>query len=110
MPAVDLSAIKPQDIIDVSDYPQRGEALHDLICGAVKDTQAGALLLPLPWLLFVNAEQFKSLDPLGQMPRMSGSADRIYQTPLNVMEVHVKDNALPSAPPTNTLSEIGFEV
>lgn len=96
MPKLNVEALPATDKLDITPLRERGAELHTAICNAVKDTQSGALFLPLPYVIIMTMEQFKSLDPEGHMVAMQTTdghrlEDRIYRTPDNIMEVHVKD-------------------
>jgi hypothetical protein len=76
--------------LDITELREHGVALHEAICNAVKDTQ-GLILAPLPDVLVMTARQYEELDPLGGMASAYQSKDRIYMTPMNAMDVVVKD-------------------
>lgn len=78
------------DLIDITDLKETGEALKQAIFNAVKDTQ-GILLAPLPNVLLMTKAQYDDLDPNPEMVKAYKSKDRIYVTPLNAMDIVVKD-------------------
>lgn len=79
-----------RDTIDISDLKETGPELHQAICNAVKDTQ-GIIMTPLPNVLVMTVAQYIDLDPYGDMIGAYRSKQRIYITPLNAMDIVVKD-------------------
>lgn len=79
------------DTLDITPLKETGLALKQAILNAVKDTQSAVLLTPLPNKLVMTAKQFAELDPLGGMQMAYQSEERIYMTPLNAMDVVIKD-------------------
>jgi hypothetical protein len=88
-----------ENVLDITDLKEHGPALHTAIVNAVKDTQ-GTILAPLPDVLVMTALQYKELD--AGMMQAYQSDDRIYMTPLNAMNVRVKD--------TQNLAHVGVDV
>lgn len=91
--------IDPNPItLDITDWKQHGQALHEAIDSAVSDTQAW-ILQPLPNHLVMTQAQFLDLDKLSgnmqemhdydEFGRLTSSTDRLYVTSKNVMECKV---------------------
>lgn len=92
--------LRSDEYIDIT--PEREvdrEKLRAIIFNAVKDTQSAVLLAPLPHLLVMTKAQYDILDPDPDDPEVDDpyivaayrSKDRIYLTPLNAMDIVVKD-------------------
>jgi len=82
--------VASSDYIDITPLKETGQALKQAIFNAVKDTQ-GVILAPLPNVLIMTKAQYDELDPDPEMQKAYKSKDRIYITPLNAMDVVVKD-------------------
>lgn len=74
--------------LDMRISPKLGPELNQEIIESVAATQR-FILKPLPNWLIVTYDQFVSLHRYTQP--IEGTSDRLYQTPLNVMEVEVDE-------------------
>lgn len=87
---LNFSTYMAKNTLDITSLTERGEALKQAIFNAVKDTQA-IIMAPLPNELIMTAAQYEDQDPLGDMAQAYKSKDRVYITPLNAMDIVVKD-------------------
>jgi len=90
MSKTNYASFSGRNELDVSDLRERGEELKQAIFNAVKDTQ-GIIMSPLPNVLIMTAEQYMDQDPNPEMMPAYKSKDRLFITPLNAMDVVVKD-------------------
>jgi hypothetical protein len=74
--------------LDITGYKLKRERLVEQILEDVKATQM-FVGRHLPDKLFMTKDQFELLED--DMELMENTVDRIYITPMNVMEVHVVD-------------------
>lgn len=75
-------------VLDITPLRETGEELVRAIYNAVRDTQV-PIMTQLPNILLMTAAQYKDLDH--HMINAYKSKDRVYMTPLNAMDVVVKD-------------------
>lgn len=80
------------NVLDITDLKETGVELMQAIHDAVKDTQS-VIITTLPNVLIMTSAQFESLDPYGEIVSTYRSKDRVYITPLNAMDVVIKDKA-----------------
>jgi hypothetical protein len=82
--------------LDVSDLSERDDTLRLAIFNAVKDTQS-VVIKPLPNVLVMNKEQFDNQLLADEMVAPDGYTDpykpkdHLWITPLNAMDIVVKD-------------------
>lgn len=74
-------------ILDMTDCHKTGEELKAQILQDVKDTQIFAGR-NLPDKMIITETQFKSIED--DLERMHETEDRMYVTPMNVMEVQIE--------------------
>ena len=87
---ITFGADESTNTLDITDLKEHGLALHEAICNAVKDTQS-IVIRQLPNILLMTLAQYQELDPLGDMNGAANAKQRIYMTPLNAMDVVVKN-------------------
>lgn len=89
--------LRPDEYIDISAERETNPTkLQEVICNAVKDTQPGFMMVPLPHMLIMTARQYVILDPYDDMVGAYKAKERVYITRdrgdiLNAMDVVVKD-------------------
>jgi len=76
-------------VLDITDAKETGLMLKQAILSAVKDTQR-IILAPLPDQLLMTKDQYDMLQDDPDMQKMYQSDNLLYITPLNAMEVKVK--------------------
>lgn len=76
-------------VLDITKWSQTGNELKRGIVDAVKDTQQ-PILTELPGEILMTHDQFDMLVTDPQAKGMYDSKDFVYMTPLNSMEVRVK--------------------
>lgn len=72
--------------MDMTHYKLKGEALKEQILKDVKSSQV-LYGMHLPDKMFITEDQFKSIED--DTERMDETEERMYITPMNVMEVKV---------------------
>ena len=76
--------------LDITNFTQTGEELHDAITAAVKETQ-GLILQPYPSEILMTPYQYNQLALASGMDTDTTDAkDRMITTKYNVMEVRLK--------------------
>lgn len=84
--------------LDITPLTGTVEELEQFIFEGVKDTQR-LLITTLPDQLLITRKQFDQLAKRPEMHQMYASKDFFYYTPLNVMEVRVKEEYKPLSEP-----------
>lgn len=76
-------------VLDISDWKQKGEELVKEINEAVKDTQK-VIIRPLPHTIVMTGTQYDMLQNDPEMRGWHGAQQRVYITKLNAMDVVIK--------------------
>lgn len=76
--------------LDMRNVKELGLELNTLIQQGVKDTQS-VVERPLPHTLVITGKQFDSLQTDPDMRGFWSTQERIFVTPLNVMDVVIKE-------------------
>lgn len=87
-----VKAMMPGVEIDIRGLSSKlkKEDLHDIICESVRRTQQPIIVCDLPNWLTMSHKQFVKLLPY--TAEMYQTEDRMYQTPMNIMEVEVDED------------------
>lgn len=77
------------NVLDITDFKEKGTALKKAIVEAVKGTQS-VVIRELPNQIVMTQKQYDELKPGFNVQEFSGQEYYMYQTPYNVMEIEVK--------------------
>jgi hypothetical protein len=75
--------------LDITNFKQKGQDLHDAIVREVKPLATSKLMTPIPDRIRMSEAQFDDLGKLSHVETFYHTEDRLYTTPYNVMEVVV---------------------